>query len=182
MRHLSVIQLIAALILLAGIVGAYGLWYRMVGKASAETAALAEGIRARSQDSERAAAAKEALGSLVADEEGVRQYLVRTGDVVPFLERLEDTGTALGSSVDVVSVSAEQGAGRERIVLSLKIAGSFDSVLRTLGAIEYGPYDSALTGLSFDTVRSAESGTPEGWTAAATFSIGTQATSTPAAR
>jgi len=177
MRQKTIVQLVIAIAFLGAVLSAYALWYRAVGKMSVEAAALAEEIRLRSEDSARVAAAKEALASLAEDEESVRRYLVHPNEIVGFLERLEEMGRGVGAAVDVVSVSAEPGPGRGRILLSIKITGSFDSVLRALGAIEYGPYDSALTSLTFDTVPGADG---DGWTAAATFTIGTQATSTPA--
>lgn len=174
MKHLALIQLTVALLLFAGIVTAYGLWYRVVGKTSAHAAQLSVDIETKTQDSARVAAAKVALSELAADESGVHQYLVPTNDVVPFLEGLEQTGRQLGAEVEVASVSAESKTSRPHLTLSLKITGSFDSVLRTLGAIEYGPYDSALGTVTFDTPRVGDSTAPSVWTATATFTIGTQ--------
>ncbi len=174
MRRFTLIQLSLALALLVGSCVAYGFWYAGVRAMSARSEALNIELGERTADSARVIAAKEALQNLAADEATVRQYLIRPGDVVAFLEELEGTGSALGATVEVVSVSAEQGTGRGTIALSTKITGSFDAVLRTLGAIEYGPYDSRITGLTFDTVS------PGAWTAAASFTIGTQATQAPA--
>lgn len=176
MRRLAFIQLFLASLLLASILAVYGFWYAEVGKASAEAAKLSDDILTKSQDSARVTAAKAALVSLAGDEASVTQYLIPPGDVVPFLESLEQTGKALGATVEVVSVASEATKERGHLALSLKISGPFDAVLRTLGAIEYGPYDSSLTGLTFDTPRSDTEGA-QAWTAAATFSIGTQAPS-----
>lgn len=177
MKRTALIQLSIALALLASVLGAYGFWYASVGKSSVEAAALSEAIRTKSQDSARVAAAKVALESLSEDEAAMRAYLVREQDIVPFLGTLEQTGTTLGATVEVVSVSTERKNERSQIQLSLKITGSFDAVLRTLGAIEYGPYDSAIQSVTFDTVPS-EAGAATSWTAAATFILGTQ-TATP---
>lgn len=171
MKRTSLIQLVVAIAVLAVVLGVYSFWYSLVGKASVEAAALTEEIRTKSQDSARVAAAKVALESLAKDEAAMRAYLVREQDIVPFLGTLEDTGTSLGAGVEVVSVSAEPKGERSQLQLSLKITGSFDAVLRTLGAIEYGPYDSAIQSVTFDTVPSE--GTAA-WTAAATFTLGTQ--------
>jgi len=177
MKRTALIQLSLALLLLASVLGAYGFWYASVGKASVEAAALSEAMQTKSQDSARVAAAKVALESLSEDEAAMRAYLVREQDIVPFLGTLEQTGTSLGAVVEVVSVSTARKDERSQIQLSLKITGSFDAVLRTLGAIEYGPYDSAIQSVTFDTVP-AEVGSPSSWTAAATFTLGTQ-TETP---
>lgn len=173
MKHTSLIQLVVALIVFAAALGVYGIWYSLVGKASVEAATLSEQIRTKSQDSARVAAAKVALESLAEDEAAMRAYLVREQDIVPFLGTLEDTGASLGSRVEVVSVSADSQGERSQIQLSLKISGSFDAVLRTLGAIEYGPYDSAIQSVTFDTIPTEQVASAS-WTAVAMFTLGTQ--------
>lgn len=173
MKRTAVVQLAIALAILAGMLGAYGFWYASVGKSSVEAASLSEEIRTKTQESAKVAAAKVALESLSEDEAAMRAYLVREQDIVPFLGTLEATGASLGSNVEVVSVSAEDGAAHSQITLSLKITGPFDAVLRTLGAIEYGAYDSAIESVTFDTAPQ-EAGASSSWTAAATFTLGTQ--------
>lgn len=171
MRHAAIIQLIVAGLLLAGSIGAYFFCYSLVERTSTEANVLAKDIRTKSQDSARIAVAKATLASLADDEASVQEYLVPTNEIVPFLESLEQTGKGFGAKVEVVSVSADRGEGQGRLALSLRITGPFDSVLRTLGAIEYGAYDSALTSLAFDTTSGDL--VPE-WNAAVTLNIGTR--------
>ena len=64
MRRLALMQLVFALAALVAVLGAYGTWYVIVGKTSAEAAALAEQIRVKGEDSARIKAAQEALESL----------------------------------------------------------------------------------------------------------------------
>lgn len=173
MRHAALIQLSLALAVLVGVLTAYGAWYVVVGQASATSAALATEIETKTQESARVASAREALETLATDEASIQAYFIRQEDIVTFLERLESSGTALGSVVEVVSVGAEDGDERPHIRLSLKITGSFDAVMRTLGAIEYGPYDSAITSVTLDTLPS-ENGPSGRWTAAATLTLGTR--------
>lgn len=175
MRHAALIQLAFAFAILVGVLGAYGAWYVAVGKASAASAALAEQIDQKTQESARVASAREALATLSADEASIQGYLIREEDIVSFLEQLENSGTTLGSAIEVVSVGAEEGGERPHIRLSVRVTGSFDAVLRTLGAIEYGPYDSAVTNLTLDTVP-AETGPSGKWNAVATFTLGTRTT------
>jgi hypothetical protein len=94
---------------------------------------------------------------------------------VPFLEQLTATGKYLGSNVNVVSVSASPSGAYEKLNLAVTITGSFNSVLRTIGAIEYGPYDTSISSLSFDApvTGSVGSSSPQ-WTATALFMIGAQ--------
>lgn len=169
MKQRSLIQLGIAVLLLATVGAAYAFWYRAVDSASKEAVALAQSLRDKASDAARTQAAKAALGSLAEDEAVLRGYLVREDDVVPFLNGIERSGAALGSLVEVVSVTTDEREARRRIVLSLKITGTFDAVLRTLGSIEYGPYDSRVQSVTLDTA--VGEGT---WTAAATFAIGMQ--------
>ena len=176
MKTRTLIQLAVAVLLLMGAVGAYLAWYSTVERLSESATALSTQIQEKGQDSARIQGARDALESLVADEEAMRAYLVQQADIVSFLTAIEDTGTGLGSSVEVVSVSAEPNGEASRILLALRITGSFDAVLRTVGAIEYGPYDSSVESVTLDTVPGETAGM---WTAAASFSIGTQAPPKP---
>jgi hypothetical protein len=176
MRRRAFIELFIALLIFAGVLGAYAFWYVAVGDASVEAAALSKEIQAKGLESSRVSGAKDALALLADDEASMRGYLVRQEDIVPFLSMLEEKGSFLGSVLEVASVSEETsaGSGRGRILLALKITGSFDAVLRTLGAIEYGPYDSSVSNITLDT-SAGEPGTAPAWTAVATFALGTRA-------
>ncbi|KND50130.1 MAG: hypothetical protein AB203_04060 [Parcubacteria bacterium C7867-008] len=161
-------HLIIAGILLLIAVGAYGVWFVMVDTENAKARALATEIETKSQDASRIAEAKAALAALALNETAVSSHFISPNDVVPFLGSLGSTGAALGSKVDVVSVGADPvSSGQGHLTLSIRITGSFDAVLRTLGAFEYAPYDVSLSNLSFD--RSGESG----WSAAVTLRVGT---------
>jgi hypothetical protein len=107
----------------------------------------------------------------------VYQHFVSASDIVPFLSSLESTGKALGSTVSVVSVGSDTSKTKVgHLNLSLSITGPFDSVIRTLGAFEYSPYDIVLTNLTLNNASASS------WTAAAAFSVGTGVSSTtPAA-
>ncbi|MDB5264940.1 MAG: hypothetical protein JWN64_511 [Parcubacteria group bacterium] len=170
----SFIRFLITLVVLVLVVTTYGAWFAVVGKASAEAAGLRQAIETKQQETARVAAAQEALESLGADEGRINQYFIRADDIVSFLSGLEATGKALGASVEVASVSADTTSQRPHITLALTITGSFDSVFRTLGAIEYAPYDSRLSSLSLASTPT-QSGQPV-WTASAVFSIGTKVT------
>jgi hypothetical protein len=178
MRRRALIQLLCALLLLLALGGAYAAWYAEVGKMSGRAAALARDLSVKGSETAQLADARDALERLAADEGAMRAYRVAESDIVSFLSALETTGTSLGSDVEVVSVSAEPGEN-PAIQLSLSIRGSFDAVLRTLGAIEHGPYDSRVEQVTLDTVPQ-EDGAPGAWTAAATFRIGTHRAPAPA--
>ncbi|KND46855.1 MAG: hypothetical protein AB199_00265 [Parcubacteria bacterium C7867-004] len=181
MRRAAFIQFILAVVLLGLLIGAYAFWYNRVSTMSATASKLAVDIQTKSQESSRIQAAKAALSSLGEEEAGIRQYFVPASGIVPFLESLEQTGKGFAADVEVLSVAANPaknaGVDRDHLSLSLKITGPFDSVIRTLGAIEYGPYDSVLTSLTFDTASAGA--TTTAWSAAATFDIGTRPADAP---
>lgn len=167
------IHLILAALALILAISAYGVWFVMVDTENAHARTLAGEIHTKGQDAERIVQAKAALAALATNEDSIAQHFVAGSDVVPFLGSLETTGKALGSKVEVVSVGADTGGKSQgHLNLSLHITGSFDSVVRTLGALEYAPYDIVLTNLSLDTAS------PPTWSVAATFSVGTGATAT----
>lgn len=104
------------------------------------------------------------------ERDAIRAYFVSSGTTVAFLEELEATGRSLGSTVSVASV-AEVATPRPLLNVALRIEGSFVSVMRTVGAIEYGPRDIQVTALTIDTDAGAEKGSSM-WRATLTLSVG----------
>ncbi len=136
---------------------------------------LAAQIEEKQAEMLRVAAAKAALPLLVEAEGKLAKHSLQTSDIVPFLEELERLGRVQGADVEVLSVTGGQGNPAQRFSLSLKVSGSYDAVARTIGRIEYGPYDTQLTTLTIDS-GFAEGSKNRTWTAAAVFSIGASAT------
>jgi len=156
----------------------YSVWYGVVSAESAHAAQLEQQLTQKNQTSAQIAKAKTELVSLASDETTINQYFVSTNNVVPFLEQLQSTGKYLGSNVQVASVSATPGTPYGHLSLSLSITGSFNAVLRTIGAIEYGPYDTTVTTLTFDSTDNGNStSTSQVWTANGIFLVGTQTAS-----
>lgn len=167
MKHLANILISGSALALA--TGAYAFWYHQVEERSLEAATLRAEIEARGEAGSRIAQARKELDAIAHEEASVYAYFVSPENVVSFLESLEATGTGLGSTVEVVSVANGTGAQQGSLNVSLRITGSFDTVLRTVGAIEYQPYHTRLMSLTLDTPRT---GTGETWTAAASFLVG----------
>lgn len=132
---------------------------------------LAQEVATKQEEALRVASAKAALPVLAQSEEALLQYCTKSSDIVPFLERLEKQGRAAGVAVEVLSVSPEQGA-QNRIALSLTMSGSFDAVVRSIGTIEYSPYDSVVKTVALDSGTETDTKTPT-WTAAVVLSLGT---------
>jgi Tfp pilus assembly protein PilO len=172
------IGIISALVacLVAG--GAYGVWYSAVADASAEGARLETELKNREAAGGRAATARRSLEELAEQESRVASYLVSSSEIVPFLESLEGVGDVLGAEVDVVSVGDSPDTSG-RIPLSLSISGSFNAVMRTVGAIEHHPNDVRVTSLTLDTPQ-GDAASSE-WTANVTFSVGMRGQAEPIA-
>ena len=172
-------QLILALLFLGCMLAGYGVWYATVSAKSAQAAELANEIATKQADATRLRMARVALETVGAEEAILDRHLVSTADVVPFLESLQATGASLGSAVTIVSVAAHTSTAHPALSLSLHIVGSFSSVLRTLGAVEYAPYYVTVDNLSLTAATGAASTTAP-WSADAALTVGTSiATSTP---
>ncbi len=176
LKHYSHVLIMLAVLI--GAFAAYGAWYGQVGKVSSDAISFATQIQERRQNQASAQEAKEQLESALVDEASITGYFVDTDDVVDFLGSLQATGNAQGAKVEVVSVSAEPARPHGVLVLALRITGTFDSVLRTLGAIEYQPYDTTLMGLTLDTTDGGAAARQ--WEAAATLRVGNSERAAPA--
>lgn len=167
------IPLIVALGILIAASAFYGFAYHELQVSKVKAADLALKLNSRTTELARLADARAALTTLAADEQSLSQYSIQKSAIVPFLEQIQSVGKPLGATVDVLSVADEKSAGHSRVSLSLTISGSFDAVVRTLGAIEYAPYDAVVSNATLDTV-----GESKVWTAAVIYSVGVS-TSTP---
>jgi Tfp pilus assembly protein PilO len=169
-RSLLMHVLVASALLVLALVSTVGTAF-LLSSTENEAVRLATEIEAREAELLRVAAAKAALPLLVQAESDLAEHTIQTNDIVPFLEGLEKLGAAQGADVEVLSVTGGQGTPPQRLSLSLKVTGSYDAVVRTIGRIEYGPYDTQLTTLTLDS-GVTEEGAKKAWTAAAIFSIG----------
>jgi hypothetical protein len=163
MRYRAAIGLLLSLLLLAGVIFAYVRWQGEVSRMSARLEGLAAEVAARAGGETGVARTDAALAE---DEAALREFFLEEADIVSFTETLKERGRSLGSSVEVVSASVERGTPRGRILVSVRIRGTYDAVLRTLGAIEYGPQDAR-------TERAVQSFESENWVATASFSFAT---------
>ncbi len=180
MRLTHFTHVLLALLLLAAAFGAYGLSYHIVDQKTADAAAAQSEIESKALEAAQDRQAQNQLAGLEADEAQVSSYFVQTRDVVPFLTAIEATGHTFGTKVSVVSVSDAPGTPHGHLTISVSVTGPFDSVLRTVGALEYAPYDISLSNLTLDTTD-ASKGSASDWSAAATFVVGTSDTPAPKA-
>lgn len=169
------LNLVGALILTIVVLVGYGFWYGVTASKSATVASLYEQIAAKTETISRIAFAKAAIAEIAGDEAVVQNYFVPQDGVVAFITRLESQGQALGTTVDVLSVSTGSKGTQPILILSLSINGTFNAVMRTVGVIEYMPYDLSISGLSLS------KGDKNSWNANLNLRVGSikTATSTP---
>jgi len=171
MRRHSLTYFILALVFALASLVAYVLWFLAFSSAHTEAVAAAtEVIRIEREDA-AIANAEDTIAALSADEAMLNGYFVSSDGIVPFLEELERSGEGQGSLVEVVSVTPP-GTSGGRLALAVRIEGSFESVMRTLGSMEYGPRDMRIVSVTLDTPPVEEATM---WIAAATFSVATLA-------
>lgn len=126
----------------------YGFWYSTVAGKSAAVADLQKQIDSKIEIAGRIAAARTALAEIADDESSVQSYFVSETEVVPFIDDTEKRAHAQTAEMKVLSVSVGSDAKQPTLILSVRIRGTFDSVMRTVGAIEYSPYDLSLSKIS----------------------------------
>jgi hypothetical protein len=128
----------------------YGFWYTAVANKSSAVANLQNQIDTQTQTSARVAAARTALADISGDESLVQNYFVAETGVVPFIDTLQSLAQAQTATLKVLSVSTDGSAAQSNLVLLLTISidGTFDSVMRSVGAVEYAPYDITVSQLS----------------------------------
>ena len=168
-------RFLLALAVLVGSLGVYGAWYAAVSAKSAAVANLGNQITTNTETMTRIASARSALAQIAGDESLVQNYFVSESNIVAFINDLEARGAAQGATVSVLSVSSDTSSTHTALTLSLAVKGSFNSVVRTIGSIEYAPYDLSIGTLSvgLDAKNS--------WHANLDITVGTNpATSTPA--
>jgi hypothetical protein len=150
----------------------YSVWYGYVANESGMVASLAAQVKAKTETKARASALANALTELAKNETSVQGYFVTESNIVPFLEFLQSTGTRLGATVKIPSVGANTNVKQPALVISLQITGTFDAVMRTVGAIEFAPYAISVTSLLIS--QTGETATAS-WNASMSITVGSNA-------
>ncbi len=139
-----IIALVVGSILLMGYVAEYA----TISQKSATVVSLGEQITAATRSVARTESVRTALAEIKGDEATIQSYFVSEADIVSFITALEALGAAQKTEVSVLSVSASTREGQPILKLALSVKGTFDAVMRTVGAIEYAPYDIEISTLT----------------------------------
>ncbi|HUQ30437.1 MAG TPA: hypothetical protein VM103_02870 [Candidatus Paceibacterota bacterium] len=175
----SFIKLLVMLGILAGTAVLYGIWYHAVDSESAHVSELAAQIDLKNATQLRASALRATLDQLASDEAHIGKYFVSPDTIVSFLGELQAHGTAAGGLVKVQSVSTATTNGHPALQILLSISGSFQAVMKTIGRIEYAPYDLSVTSLSLNTTLdpqgAGKTAAAKTWSANMTLFVGSTA-------
>ncbi len=173
----SFTRLLLALALCVITVIGYGFWYTVIEAKSAAVAEIKNEIAAKNESAGRIASARASLAEIAGSEEIIQGYFVPETGVVSFINNLEARGRKQGAAVSVLSVSTSAAETPLTLSFTLTITGPFDAVMRTIGVIEYAPYD-----LSISTLAITHEG-ENGWRADLSMFVGSApartATTTP---
>lgn len=126
----------------------YGAWYTSIAAKSAAVTALQDQIDAKTETVSRITTTRATLSEIADDEAVVQSHFVSETGVVAFIDSLETRGRLLGATVSVLSVAAGKTASKPTLAFALSVKGTFDAVMRTVGAIEYAPYAISISSLS----------------------------------
>ncbi len=146
----TLLHLIIWLSVCIGAFVAYEFLYAALANKSIAVANLQNQIDMKTEASKRITAARTALAEIAGDESVVQSYFVPETGVVSFIDDLEARARAQTATMKVLSVSIGGVATAPTLVLSLIVDGTFDAVMRTIGAIEYAPYDLSISRLSLE--------------------------------
>ena len=160
------IHFLTALAVGIAVSAGYIVWYGMVSEKSRQVAELESQIIDANKNVSRIALARAALAEIANDEESVRGYFVSEAGVVAFINSLEQLGLSQKAAVSVLSVSTGGSPSAPTLLFTLAINGTFDAVMRTVGAIEYAPYDLSISKLG------VSQGDKDGWHADVSLIVG----------
>lgn len=141
-------HLLTASIVFIAVIAGQAYWYSIISKKSADVAELQSQIDVKSRATSRIASSRAVFAEIADDEAAVKNYFVKERDVVAFINDLQARGLSQKSEVKVLSVSSSGSAARSILTFALTITGAFDAVMRTIGTIEYAPYNLSISKFS----------------------------------
>lgn len=136
----------AVALIVAGVACAgYIFWNSVISAKSAVVADVEYRIVIKTEAASRITSVRTALAELEGDENKIALYFISKSEIVTFIDELEQQGKDLGSTVGVSSVSSVDSTDHPMLTLTFAIEGTFDAVMRTVGAIEYASYDLSIS-------------------------------------
>jgi len=141
-------QFIGALTVCCAVFVGYWFWQGVVSDKIIALTDIEHQVNIRKQATSRSISGRTILEELADKESMIREYFIAENTTVPFIEDLEKNSSTQGASVSVVSVAKGGTNERPVFIFNLRIKGTFNAVVRTIGIIEYGAYDSRVPSLA----------------------------------
>lgn len=143
LSHLGIVS-----VLCISTLGGYAFMYQMISDKSVALSEIENQIQEKDVAEASITIARSSLSRLEDEEVLVQGYFVPETNVVSLINDLEALGRSEGAVVGVVSVSKKTVGTHPAFGLNLSISGTFDAVMRTIGAIEFGPRETTVSTLS----------------------------------
>lgn len=163
----SLLNLAVSLIICATAIVGLCYWYADISKKSAAVKDLQNQMTERIQAVEKLKLTQATLAEIAIDEAAVSGYFVQETEIVALIDELVSRGAALGTKVEIKSVSSDKKAAKPALALALSIRGTFDAVLRTAGSIEFSPHKISVSNFTL-----TKDGAENGWRADMTILAG----------
>lgn len=172
MKKRTLIQFSIACIVLFAVVGVNWWWASRIVVARENVNTLATKIAAKRDAVMRTSVIHSELASFTRSNSVLSAYFVSDSNIVPFLGALGATGRATGASISILSVALHDKTAHKTLSVSVKANGSFNAVMRTVGAIENVPYYVTIKSLSLSSVTTTNSKSYTPWEANMVLSVG----------
>ncbi len=173
MNRFTLIHFSIALAILVLTTGGYWLWQSQLGVVQNDISSLTTKIVGKEKTLVYARNANKDLASLESTGLTMHNYLISNGNLVAFLAELEGIGKYVDASISTMSVMPKLSTHHPMLRVSVKIIGSFGSVMRSIGAIENMPYYVVVDVITVDHAAPLTSASKKtDWTALVTLSVG----------
>ncbi len=154
MKHTELITAIIALIILVATLGGYAWWHQGLLAKRTESEKLMQEIQQAVQKEGRVARLASKTEQLVVNESLVTKHLVREEDIVSFLRHVEGVGADNNALIEITSVSDTAKDGQ--IDVSLKAAGSFSNIMKTVAMLEHDQYALSVKNINISAQSEGE--------------------------
>lgn len=128
----------------------YGFWYATVSHKSVAVSKLQNQVDTKTKTADRIASARTVLSEVDNSEATIKSYFITETGVVSFINDLKEYARAQNTDITVLSVSSGKSGTQHILTFSLTVDGNFDAVMRTIGVIEYAPYNLSISKLSIN--------------------------------
>jgi len=127
----------------------YGFWHSIIANKSIAVENMQNQIDTKIEMVDRIASARTTLADVSGSEIAIQSYFIAETEIVSFIDTLEAYARAQNATMKVLSVSTSKAGTQPTLAFLLTINGTFDAIMRTVGTIEYAPYNLSIAKLSF---------------------------------